>query len=678
MKKILLLFFIISSVIFSKAQTVLFSDDFESGITNWTIDGYWGQTDEQAYSGSYSLTDSPYDDTYYSGYYLPQNATMNTGVDLSTSLDAEVSFYAQIDLETGFDYMYLDASPDGGVTWLEVAVFNGEDLFTWEYFTYSLGAFVGNSDVRLRFRFVPDYAYEVDGMYIDDFVITGNDEDVSAPLILYTPLPLYEAGLYDNTITAQLIDGSGISSTELYYSVDGGAYLSVSGANVGGDEYEYTIPAQPAGSFIDYYITATDAAPLANTAESETWNKIAGEHIFYDDGGTGVDVTVYYIGPTYTTTYAAVRITLDDPTQLTSIILQTYTDYLNPNDSIEVHVWGNDAGSIGDDLITPFYIWPEANLDDPYRATRVDLRDYSAELSALEGDIFIGMAVQTTYVGAVYTNTGIVNRSYTNAFSTWSDLPGDFHFRAVTTGGVVPPAAEFTFDDSADPIIAFTDISTSAPTEWYWTFDDGANSTEQNPTHTYLTNGLYNVCLTASNLGGSNTVCHTVGINNVAVAPEAAFSYTVVGNTATFNDLSSNTPTSWLWEFGDGTSSTEHLPSHTYSTAGAYNVCLTASNIAGSDSSCATLQILTEINDLSISSINIFPNPVSDLLIADLSNLTGEKTISITNMQGEIIYSEINSNNQFLFNVENLPNASYLLLVNAKGQIGKQMFQVLK
>ena len=53
--------------------------------------------------------------------------------------------------------------------------------------------------------------------------------------------------------------------------------------------------------------------------------------------------------------------------------------------------------------------------------------------------------------------------------------------------------------------------------------------------------------------------------------------------TVHFTDLSENSPTSWAWDFGDGTTSTEQNPQHTFQQTGVYTVSLTASNSAGSD-----------------------------------------------------------------------------------------------
>jgi PKD repeat protein len=50
-----------------------------------------------------------------------------------------------------------------------------------------------------------------------------------------------------------------------------------------------------------------------------------------------------------------------------------------------------------------------------------------------------------------------------------------------------------------------------------------------------------------------------------------------------FTDQSSNNPSAWYWSFGDGSHSTYQNPNHTYSSAGSFNVSLTASNAAGGD-----------------------------------------------------------------------------------------------
>jgi PKD repeat protein len=67
-----------------------------------------------------------------------------------------------------------------------------------------------------------------------------------------------------------------------------------------------------------------------------------------------------------------------------------------------------------------------------------------------------------------------------------------------------------------------------------------------------------------------------------------------------FADLSTNSPTSWLWDFGDANTSTEQDPSHEYDHPGAYTVTLTASNAGGSDTQVRERYIKVSFSDVPI------------------------------------------------------------------------------
>jgi PKD repeat protein len=158
-----------------------------------------------------------------------------------------------------------------------------------------------------------------------------------------------------------------------------------------------------------------------------------------------------------------------------------------------------------------------------------------------------------------------------------------------------PPIANFTgtpLTGGAPLSVTFTDSSTGSPTTWNWTFGDigGVNtSTSQSPSHTYTTAGTYSVNLTVSNAGGSNTLIRNNYIT-VAATPVADFSGTPLSGTAplsvTFTDTSSNTPTSWKWEYRNATTgwtqfSTTQNPTFSFP-AGTYSINLTATNAGGS------------------------------------------------------------------------------------------------
>ncbi len=141
---------------------------------------------------------------------------------------------------------------------------------------------------------------------------------------------------------------------------------------------------------------------------------------------------------------------------------------------------------------------------------------------------------------------------------------------------------------SAPLNVSFTDQSTGLPISWIWNFGDGNTSTEQNPVHVYNNPGLYTVSLTASNAGGNNTLTKSsyIAVSNSITAPVATFSANTTSGSAplsvSFTDSSAGLPTSWVWTFGDGNTSTEQNPAHVYSNAGLYTVSLTANNPGGS------------------------------------------------------------------------------------------------
>jgi len=146
---------------------------------------------------------------------------------------------------------------------------------------------------------------------------------------------------------------------------------------------------------------------------------------------------------------------------------------------------------------------------------------------------------------------------------------------------------------SAPLTVAFTDLSTGGPTSWQWSFGDGGTSTLQNPSHNYASAGAYDVRLTATNGSGSNTYTRSALVQvSAPVPPTADFSGTPLTGTTplavAFTDLSTGGATGWQWSFGDGGTSTVRNPSHTYAAAGSFEVTLTASNGAGSNTKVRT------------------------------------------------------------------------------------------
>jgi PKD repeat protein len=169
-------------------------------------------------------------------------------------------------------------------------------------------------------------------------------------------------------------------------------------------------------------------------------------------------------------------------------------------------------------------------------------------------------------------------------------------------GGGGAPVANFTgtpTSGAAPLVVAFTDSSTNTPTSWSWNFGDSSTSTAQSPSHTYNSVSSYTVSLRATNASGYDDEVKTNYITVNPAAPVAAFSGAPTTGTAplavTFTDASTNSPTSWSWNFGDTTTSTSQNPSHTYVNAGAYTVSLRATNAGGFDDEVKTNYITASV-----------------------------------------------------------------------------------
>jgi PKD repeat protein len=181
----------------------------------------------------------------------------------------------------------------------------------------------------------------------------------------------------------------------------------------------------------------------------------------------------------------------------------------------------------------------------------------------------------------------------------------------IPTDSTVAPVTDFTGTPLTGTVpltVQFTDQSTNTPTAWNWSFGDATYSTSKNPSHTYSTVGTYTVNLTATNSAGSNTkkiVDYIVvsSVPPVPPAPVALFTGTpisgIVPLTVRFTDLSTNSPTSWLWRFGNDASGLQN-PTYTYSAAGNYTVILTVNNAGG-------LGTLTRTNYISVYEIPVTP-----------------------------------------------------------------------
>jgi PKD repeat protein len=165
----------------------------------------------------------------------------------------------------------------------------------------------------------------------------------------------------------------------------------------------------------------------------------------------------------------------------------------------------------------------------------------------------------------------------------------------------------------ANTAVNFLDLSTGAnpPISWQWDFGDGTGSALQFPAHTYSGNGVYSVSLVVEDVNGcqdtatqSNVVNLTGPVADFTLSSAATCPGAIVGFTDA--SLPDTTLNSWLWDFGDGTTSSLQSPVHSYSSPGTYNVSLTIGNVVG----CNDTEVKTAV-------ITVIPPPTAAIAMDD-------------------------------------------------------------
>lgn len=151
--------------------------------------------------------------------------------------------------------------------------------------------------------------------------------------------------------------------------------------------------------------------------------------------------------------------------------------------------------------------------------------------------------------------------------------------------------------------------------------------------------------------------------------PTALFSPDLDGFGITFNNLSLDA-SDYEWNFGDGNTSTDFEPTHTYSVNGNVDMYLIASNDCGSDTAFWELNGVSINENEPITELSVFPNPTSDFAYIKFTSL-GNQLIetSLIDFHGRLIQSEtipaIQGKNQYLLNFEGVTSGTYLLHVRS-------------
>tara|TARA_B100000809_G_C15120256_1_gene524014 strand:- start:92 stop:2716 length:2625 start_codon:yes stop_codon:yes gene_type:complete len=307
--------------------------------------------------------------------------------------------------------------------------------------------------------------------------------------------------------------------------------------------------------------------------------------------------------------------------------------------------------------------------------------------------VYLGRVLATTDGWTTYTaqtdGAGVGNRMRSVDFSTFSNgiavgTNGSI-FKYYENPCSVTNYSSYTYIDNGSGNYSFTNASSGYYNQSHWAFGDGNISTATNPSYSFSANGTFIVTLT---INDSNSNCFdyyidtitVTGVSNPLQCNSGFIMYPdkVTGDITIVNS-STGTNLTYLWNFGDGNTSTLQTPSHTYATAGPFYLCLTVDDGLGCvDMYCDSIgvngvvfkaggftiniigtPIITGLdNHLELNSdINIYPNPASNQLTIDTELKINN--IKITNISGKIIKTITTDLN--IVNVANLSDGIYFI-----------------
>ncbi len=213
--------------------------------------------------------------------------------------------------------------------------------------------------------------------------------------------------------------------------------------------------------------------------------------------------------------------------------------------------------------------------------------------------------------------------AYLVSLSIASDSCSNTMEQTVLVGDSIPfgdcEAMFFGYPQDGDSVDfltwQFVDMSIGAngmsPDSWSWDFGDGTYSIEQSPLHTFPEYGSYEVCLTIINAADScsDTYCEEVRIENDSIGNdcEAWFTYEYGNDSAGINSVSfqaftsSQYPTDFTWDFGDGNTGAGQTITHNYTQGGLYEVWLSAADSTGCSSNYVDWVWVGDTSSFSIS-----------------------------------------------------------------------------
>lgn len=335
-------------------------------------------------------------------------------------------------------------------------------------------------------------------------------------------------------------------------------------------------------------------------------------------------------------------------TSVSPKVTTIYTVYvMMPNgcfltDNITIHVMNTNPQPLTISALTPYVCEGGTNLTLPYEYfyPTWSTGSYNYQISVNQPGTYsvtaiIGSQISTEYSGCL-----------AQGFITL--VP----FVDITSNGT-------TICDGQSLTLPATVVGNPSSAAYFW--NTGANT--QNIT--VNTPGTYSCQVVTADC--SYTATAVVTAQGSSYQPQA-FTHAATGLTVEFNNIDPNANTV-SWNFGDGNTSTQQNPTHTFNASGTYNVCFNATNFCGQSGQICnsiTVQNIVGLDEVEfIEPILVYPNPANQSFT--IANAAIGSKILVYDITGKIVFEETNSSDKTTINSYNFVNGVYFINVEQNG-----------
>jgi PKD repeat protein len=289
---------------------------------------------------------------------------------------------------------------------------------------------------------------------------------------------------------------------------------------------------------------------------------------------------------------------------------------------------------------------PEVDFEYGINGYSVDFNNLSANADTYTWNFGDGETSTLSDLVHTYSQPG----SYDVILEASNSCSTNEKSKTVTIVEIVE--ANFTYGTSSiceGGTVNFDNSSLGDIQSYFWEFNGGSpsTSTEQNPTVAYNSEGAYSVKLTVTGQFGAQDSKTEVSAIIIEAGPTANFSYTLDEKTVSFSNLSENFD-NISWDFGDGSTSSDENPVHTFTEEGDYVVRLEVSGPCGTDE----FEVQIPVFDVLLANFQASETtlcPGQELVLQDLSSgnptewewsIMGQEMISVAEQNPVVVLEE--------------------------------------